>query len=399
MRIGIDASRAARAEQTGTEAYSCHLIRALIESRRHNEIILYSPTAPSESLWAAGASGANERCPVRIIPFPRLWTHVRLNWELRRHAPDLLFVPAHVMPVRCPTPAVVTVHDLGYLYYPDAHRRFDRWYLDWTTRRHTRSAACIIADSEATRADLIRHYGAEPNRIRVIFPGRDETLQRVEDPVAVERSKARCGIRGPYMLYLGTLQPRKNLVRLVDAFARVPSWPGYPSAPAETGRLPAGRRSACSCEGAQLPLQLVLAGKKGWLYENLFHHVAALGLQNRVLFPGYVASEDKAALLSGACALVFPTLYEGFGMPVVEAMTCGVPVLTSNISSLPEVAGDAALLVDPLNVDDIADGMVRLLSDRELRRSLTQKGYARARQFSWQRAAAQLWEVFDSLVR
>ncbi|MGQ9503000.1 MAG: glycosyltransferase family 4 protein [Anaerolineae bacterium] len=390
MRIGIDASRAVRMEQTGTELYSFYLIRALLRIRQGHHIILYSPRdLPADMLPEAnavatdslpiGSSGLEaKRWTVRIIPFPRLWTHVRLNWELRRHPPDLLFIPAHVMPIACPVPTVVTVHDLGYLYYPETHRAFDRWYLHWSTHRHVRLAAYVVADSEATREDLDRHYGADPSRIRVIYPGYDETLRRVEDPQLVTAAKARYHIQGDYLLYLGTLQPRKNLSRLIEAFARA----DLPWGPSEPGGF-----------------QLVLAGKKGWGYNTLLRLVNHMGLQNRVIFPGYVTPEDKAALLSGAKALVFPSLYEGFGMPVLEAMVCGVPVLTSRVSSLPEVAGDAAVLVDPLDIDSIAAGLRQIVYQPELCHTLVERGYRQARKFSWQIAARQLWEVFDSARR
>jgi glycosyltransferase involved in cell wall biosynthesis len=391
MHIGIDASRAARTQPTGTEAYSFHLIRALLETLRNHQIILYSPTPLPGSIGEVslerGLETSHSGASVRIIPFPRLWTHLRLNWELRRHPPDLLFVPAHVMPLACPVPAVVTVHDLGYLYYPEAHRLFDRYYLDWTTRRHAHKAARLIADSQATRADLVRHYRADPQRVVVIYPGRDETLQRVQDAGAMAAVKARYGVQGRYLLYLGTLQPRKNLARLIEAFARV------------RALLPGQEASSSIGEGSQEsgPLQLVLAGKRGWLYDDLFQRVDQLGLVGQVIFPGYVAPEDKAALISGALALVHPSLYEGFGMPVLEAMACGTPVLTSRASSLPEVTGDAALLVDPLDVEDIASGLLRLVTDDGLRRWLVERGYTQVHRFSWRQAASQLWEVFDSL--
>jgi glycosyltransferase involved in cell wall biosynthesis len=290
---------------------------------------------------------------------------------VRRHPPDVLFVPAHVMPLACPVPSVVTVHDLGYLLYPEAHRPFDRWYLGWTTRRHARLAACVIADSEATRADLIRHYQTDPERIVTVYPGRDESLTRVDAPEAISAAKTRYAIDGDYLLYLGTLQPRKNLVRLVEAFAHLqPLTPG---------------------------LHLVLAGKKGWLYDDLFARAEALGLRDCVLFIGYLADDDKAPLLSGARALVYPSLYEGFGFPVLEAMACGTPVLTSNVSSLPEVVGDAALLVDPLDVDVIAEGMSRLITDDELRVTLVEKGYAQVRKFSWAHAAREVLQVLEAV--
>ncbi len=382
MLIGIDASRAARARRTGTEAYSLHLIQSLVKIPRAHQFRLYTPVPLPTDL--AGAE-CDAECEVRVIPLPRLWTHVRLAWEVRRHSPDVLFVPAHVMPLMCPVPTVVTVHDLGYLCYPQAHRPYDRWYLDLTTRRHARLAAYIVADSQATRDDLVRHYQADPDRVIVVYPGRDEKLARVESPGAVTDVRERYGILGvpseakrrtngmggDYLLYLGTLQPRKNLVRLVEAFAHL--------------------------QPAAIDMQLVLAGKKGWHCEVLIDRVRSLGLSGRVAFPGYVDDDDKAALISGATALVYPSLYEGFGLPVLEAMACGTPVLTSNVSSLPEVAGNAALLVNPLNVDDISAGISRLITDADLRRSLVMKGYAQVRKFSWARAGYQVLQVLESV--
>jgi glycosyltransferase involved in cell wall biosynthesis len=185
--------------------------------------------------------------------------------------------------------------------------------------------------------------------------------------------KTRYGIaaNGGYLLYLGTLQPRKNLKRLVDAFARL-------QPPTDS-------------------LQLVMAGKKGWLYADLFARVESLGLSQRIIFPGYIPDEDKAALISGATGVVYPSLYEGFGLPVLEAMACGTPVLTSNVSSLPEVAGNAALLVDPLDTEAIAMGMSRLIADVDLRRSLVERGYGQVFKFSWARAAQQVLEVLESV--
>jgi glycosyltransferase involved in cell wall biosynthesis len=291
--------------------------------------------------------------------------------ELRRHPPDVLFVPAHVLPLSCPVPAVVTVHDLGYIHYPEAHRFFDRRYLDWTTRRHTRIARHIIADSLATKQDLIDFYGADPERITVVYLGRDETLAPVTDPDIVEQIKAHYEIQGDYLLYLGTLHPRKNLVRLVEAFQLA------------LQSLPAENRA----------VKLVIAGRRGWLYEDIFARVKALGLADRVLFPGYIAAEHKPALLSGALAYVFPSLYEGFGLPVLEAMACETPVLTGNVSSLPEVAGEAAVLVDPHRSEAIANGLIRLITDTDLRQQLVERGRRQVQKFSWDEAAKQTLDI------
>ena len=372
MLIGIDASRANRPRPTGTEAYARYLIRALWQSNPGHRLRLYMPTPPAPELTTLLASDGCEGC---VIPWPRMWTHLRLSWELWRRPPDLLFIPAHVMPLVCRVPTVVTVHDLGYRYFPEAHPRLARWYLEWSTRRHARLAARVIADSEATRRDLIQQYGANPERVIVVYPGRNEALTRQSDPAQWTNVRARYGIPGDYLLYLGTLQPRKNLVRLVQAFA---------------GLLAAEPSSA--------GLSLVLAGRRGWHATDLERWIERLNLVGRVVLIGYVVETDKAALLSGALALVYPSLYEGFGLPLLEAMACGTPILTSNISSLPEVAGPAALLVDPLRVEAITEGMARLISDPALREHLVQQGYLRLHHFAWDQAAAQVWQVFEAIM-
>jgi len=186
----------------------------------------------------------------------------------------------------------------------------------------------------------------------------------------IEAVKHRYNVTGDYLLYIGTLQPRKNIARLIKAFSTL--------------------------HARYSTLHLVLAGGKGWLYDDIFAEVKRLGLESQVLFPGRVAEEDKAALLSGAEVFMFPSLYEGFGLPVVEAMQCGTPVICSNTSSLPEVAGNAALLVDPLDVDALAQAMVRLLDDADLRQTLIERGYAQAQKFSWADCAACALAVFES---
>ena len=362
MLIGIDASRTARAERTGTEAYSLHLIRAMLSAAPQQRFRLYAGGALPQEL-------ASPNAEPRVMPFARLWTHARLSAEMLARPPDVLFVPAHVVPLIHPR-TVVTLHDLGYLYFPQAHPTLARMYLDLSTRWSARAAAHVIADSQATKDDLVRRYAVPTAKITVAYPGRDENLRRVDDPAAIEDVKRSYGISGEYLLYLGTLQPRKNLVRLVAAFSALHS--------------------------LHSTLHLVLAGSKGWLYDEILAKVKRLGLEGRVLFPGRVADEDKAALMSGAVSLVHPSLYEGFGFTVVEAMQCGTPVLCSGTSSLAEVAGDAALLVDPLDVDVLAQAMGRLLNDADLRRALVERGYAQVQKFSWQDCASRVLSILET---
>jgi glycosyltransferase involved in cell wall biosynthesis len=375
MLIGIDASRAAVGERTGTENYSLNLIGHLLALESGHRYRLYFNRQPAVGLGDATAQlfPVTANLELRVMPFPRLWTHLRLSWEMARQPPDVLFVPAHVLPLVRPRSSVVTVHDLGYLYYPKAHRFVDRLYLDLSTRYSARVASRVIAVSKATKDDLVRRYGIEPGKITVVYSGCDEAMRPVEDKATIEKAKARYSVQGDYVLSVGTLQPRKNLRRLLEAYAMVRKQ-------AEKGETPC----------------LVIAGKKGWLYNQVFQHVVRLGLESEVIFPGYVPQGDLPALLSGARLFVFPSLYEGFGLPVLEAMACGTPVLCSNVSSLPEVAGNAAFLVDPLDVESMAEAMNRLLQDEGLRAQLVKWGFQRVRRFSWERCAGETLAVLEN---
>ena len=362
--VGLDASRALSTAPTGTEAYSFHLIRALLPHLEASPVRLYCRREPPPEVRTAFA-GAE----MRVMPFPRLWTHLRLSWEMLTHPPDLLFVPAHVVPPVHPTHALVTVHDLGYRVFPGAHPRRQRLYLDLSTRWNVKVASHVLVDSAATRDAVIEAYGVPAARLTVAYPGFDRTLHPVRDEAALASVRHTYGIPGPYCLFMGRIQPRKNLVRLIEAFARILS--DHPG------------------------LNLVLAGPEGWLTKSIHQTVDALGLAARVHFPGYVAEEDKAALISGARVFVYPSLYEGFGFPVLEAQSCGVPLLTSRTSSLPEVAGEGALLVDPLDVTAMASGLNRLLSDVDLQRTLVAAGMRNLTRFSWESTA----EVVSAVIR
>ncbi len=316
--------------------------------------------------------GLFREAQLRTIPFPRLWTHLRLAWEMLHAPPDLLFVPAHVVPPIHPRRTLVTVHDLGYLYFPEAHPWRQRSYLDVSTRWNARAASHILVDSQATEADLVQHYGVDSQKITVAYPGTDDSLKPVRDPSTLESTKARYGIEGDYLLFLGTLQPRKNLGRLVEAFERF------------------------SAKQSSPDVQLVLAGKRGWRCQDLLGHIERQGLDRLIRLPGYVAAEDKAALLTGATGFLFPSLYEGFGLPILEAQACGCPVIASTTSSLHEVAGDAALLVDPRDVDAICEAIERLVEDQTLQADLSERGFVNVRRFSWRSCAQTVLDVMET---
>jgi glycosyltransferase involved in cell wall biosynthesis len=384
MLIGIDASRALRAQATGTERYAQEMIRALLalpEARAHRwRLYVHEPAEPSAFLPAAGAAPAADLCR---LPWRRAWTHRALAREVLRRPPDVLFVPAHVIPFVLPArrlpPSVVTVHDLGYRAFPQAHPLGQRLYLDWSTRWSVHAAERVIAVSEATQRDLARAYGTAAPKVAVVHEAAAPVPPAA--PGEIVAAQARYGLARPYALYVGTLQPRKNLVRLLDAYARLHM--------ADSGRADPG-------------FDLVLAGAPGWLSVPILDAAARLqraGLAGRIHLPGYVPDGDLAALLRGARLFCYPSLYEGFGLPILEAQSAGVPVVTARNSSLPEVAGDAALLVDPEDVDALAAAMLRLSRNEDLREALIRAGHANVARFSWAKAARETLAVLEEAAK
>jgi glycosyltransferase involved in cell wall biosynthesis len=369
--IGVDASRALVAQRTGTEAYSLHVLRAMLEAGSGHHFRLYLNAPAPTGLFPAGP-----QCELRTIPFPRLWTHVRLSVEMLRDPPDILWVPSHVLPLAHPRCSVVTVHDLGHHFYPEAHTHWQRWYLEWSARHHVRQAAHLIADSAATKADLVRLYGARPEVVTVAYLGVDPALHPVQEPELLIRTRRKYQIDGPYLLYVGTLQPRKNLSRLIEAFGRL---------------VHAG--------SVDPELTLVFAGKRGWMSDDIRAAIVEAGIVDRVLLTGYVDAEDLAALYSGANLFVMPSLYEGFCLPVLEAMACGTPVACSNVSSLPEVVGDAALTFDPHSVEGIAWSIERVLAEEGLRAELTARGRERCTMFTWPACAQTVIGALEEAAR
>ncbi|MCL5995363.1 MAG: glycosyltransferase family 4 protein [Chloroflexi bacterium] len=399
MVIGIDASRLSAAVQTGTERYSREVIAALLRLAPQHHFRLYTraaltpyplspwergvapvrPFEPGEG--AAGAEffpllprgeGVGGEGNVEIVPIaqPRLWTHIGLAREIAARPPDALFIPAHVLPFSQAlwptTRSVVTIHDVGYRHFPGAHPWKQRLYLDASTALNARAAVAVVVDSDATRRDVQHFYGTPGEKISVAYPG-VLPLASIDEPGARD-ARARFGVDEgtPYVLSVGTLQPRKNLRRLIQAWRLLIDSP---------------------CPPGVIPPVLILAGARGWGGEDLHGVVAALGLAQRVRLIGYVSDVEKAALLRGARAFAFPSLYEGFGFPVLEAQTAGVPVVCSNTSSLPEVAGAAALLVDPLDVQALAAALRQAIFDEPVRRHLIAAGRNNVTRFSWERCA------------
>ncbi len=368
-----------RPRLTGTERYALHLLAALLAEPRAADFdwrfYQRGQSARTRILEEEPRAGAAN---VRFVTLGqgRLWTHRRLGGEVSTNPPDVLFVPAHVLPVALPgrrvPPCVVTFHDIGYRHVPEGHTAGQRAYLEWSTRDGVRRAAAILAPSRATAADLVHFYGANAALIHVIHEAHSPVPEA--GAAANQAVLERLGLTRPYALFLGTVAPRKNLVRLAQA------WAGLHAA-------------------GQAEFDLVLAGGDGPLAAPIRTAVAAIAPPDRVRFTGYLDEGARAALLRGATCLCYPSLVEGFGLPVLEAQSVGVPVLTANNSSLPEVAGDGALLVDPTDVEALAQAMLQLSRDESLRTRLIAAGRENVKRFSWQKAARETLDVLAAVAR
>jgi glycosyltransferase involved in cell wall biosynthesis len=352
--IGVDASRVTRQRRTGTENYSLHVLRLLLgEDDRHAYRLYLSQPLPD------GLLPIRPRTSTRVIRLPRLWTQAGLSTEMLLSPPDVLFVPSHVLPLVSPACSVVVVYDVGHRFFPRAHGVLEWLYLEWAIRRHVRIATRLLTISEASKRDLVQVYGADPERIDVAYPAVDDRFAP-SSAAEIERVRAHYGLNSGYVLHLGTIKPRKNLQRLVHAFARA-------GLPADT--------------------QLVLGGGTTFGAKAVDQAIHETGLQERVRRLAYVPDADLPGLYGGAACVAIVSLYEGFGMPALEALACGAPLVAGNRGSLPEIVGQAGLIVDSLDVESIAAGLASAVGDPSVRDRLRAAGPLRAADFEWATAA------------
>ncbi len=376
MRIAVDYTAGVR-QHGGVGRYARSLVGALAASlaeldAKHELTLLWA--GPSRVAPPGDLPGTRSR----RLPFPErwmtvLWQHLRLPLpaDVIAGGARVFYSPDFTLPPLARATAAVTVHDLSYLVFPETHFPPLRNYLERAVPWALARAERVFADSEQTRVDFQIHLGVPPERIQVVLSAAD-AMFRPAHPEAITGAQNRHSIDRPYLISVGTIQPRKNLTAIFAALRSL---------------VDAGR-----------DLLLVHVGRPGWLYEPIFDALDRSGVKDRVRFIP-AADDELVALLSGAVALVFPSLYEGFGLPCLEAMACGTPVISSRAGSLAEVVGDAALTVEPHDVDAITAYVVRLLDDGSLRRSVVERGFAQAARFRWEDSGRQVRDALLEIGR
>ncbi len=357
MEIAINAAAAFNRPRAGVEEYTYQLIKhlAMLEESQKHRFLLYAPAGQIK------ANRLNWNLPKNFklvgLAWPFLgWTQIRLAAEFLFNQPPVLLIPVHVLPCFSPKKSVVVIHGLEYEYYPQMYPRMRLNYLRWSTKNALKRADKIIAVSQNTKKDLMDLYRAEPSKIFVVHHGWTA-------PARVSKKKGR-----PYILYLGRLESKKNITGLVQAFDLFK-------------------------QKYQTSHRLVLAGPAGYGYQAISRQLSRLKHRGEIVETGYLSQEQKWQMLSGADLFVWPSFYEGFGMPILEAQALACPVITSNLSSLPEIAGQGALLVNPKGIEEIAENMYKVISDRNLRNRLIEQGRQNLKRFSWRKCARQTLEA------
>lgn len=369
MKIWIDGYEANVPQRLGSNQVAFELLKNLEKIDKVNDYTILLPEEPLQDM-----PGRRQGWEYKIVRPKKLWTRIALPLSLfcAKEKPDIFFSPTHYTPRFSPVKRVMMVFDLAFLHYPEMFMKRDYYKLKKWTEISVKNADKIITISQSSKRDLVKVYKLNPKKITVSYPGYDQAIfYPREDKEKVNKVLSRYNIYEPFIIFIGTVQPRKNLKRLIEVFKRIEN------------------------------LKLVIVGKtlgpgrKGWMYEDILEMPKRLGIEERVIFTGFVPTCDLPYLLSSAKAYVLPSLYEGFGIPIVEAMACGIPVIVSNTSSLPEVVGKNGLLIDPQSNDQMEQAIRIITVDKKLWIKLSKASLKRAKFFSWVKMAKEVKKVLE----
>jgi len=369
--IGVDGNEANVEKKVGVSVYALNILKYFCKiADQEIQFKVYLKSDPLDDL-----PKENKYFKYIVIKGKFLWSQIALPLFLYQHKNiDVYFSPAHYLPRFCPVPQVVTIHDLACLYYPEDFTKKDLWQLKNWTGFSIKKARQIIAVSKTTKKDIVKNYGVNEDKISVIYNGFEKT-GGIKTSAVEESRQRRDKLRGKtaevklkkYILFVGTIQPRKNLETLIDAFNRFLLM--------------------------NKDFKLVIVGKKGWLYKSIFEKVKAMNLGKKITFTDHITDEKLIWYYKNAFCLVHPSLYEGFGIPVLEAMSYDCPTIVSTTSSLPEIGGDASLYFDPKNPDDLLEKLNTLQNNNQLRKELILKGKQRIKDFSWEKCGRETLDV------
>ncbi|MCK5084813.1 MAG: glycosyltransferase family 4 protein [Candidatus Pacebacteria bacterium] len=366
MKIGIDASRAFVKIRTGTEEYSYQFIKNLtkVDTSSH-QIFLY----------VKNNSKIDFELPknfiIQKICYNRLWTQLGLSLEIKKNPIDVLFIPSHTIPIIHSKNTVVTIHGLEFKYHPESYSFKERTLLKLNTFIAVKWSSKIIVPSESTKKDLIEFYKVDENKIKVVYHG-----VKSQKPIKSKAYKVKNNNFN--ILFIGRLEKRKNLVNLIKAFELFKKHSPNPF-----------------CQRGDSNYKLILAGKEGFGFEEIKKAIYKSQYKSDIILKGYVSEREKEELYKNTNIFILPSFYEGFGLPILEAMSYGVPIVCSNASSLPEIAGDAALLIDSNNIQDISNAIEKIICDENLRNEMTKKGFENVEKFSWEKCVE---ETLDTLL-
>lgn len=386
MLIGIDGNEANVEKRVGIGEYAFELLKQFANSKfpiPNFQFQIYLKNEPLEDL-----PKETENWKYRVLKPGKLWTQWRLPLDLyiNKPRPDVFFSPSHYAPRFSPVPTVISIMDLSYLYFPQMFKDSDLLQLRNWTAYSVKNAKKVLTISKSSKNDIIKSYGKSSDKVIVVHLGVKQSVSLEPKIYAMSELRTKYKISDNYVLFVGTLQPRKNIERLIEAFSLIVS---------NDTRINSNKLDKNLSNSG---MELVIVGKRGWLYEEILAAPKKFEIEKKVKFLENVDNEELAILYKHAKCFVLPSLYEGFGLPVLEAMQNNCPVIASNVSSLPEAGGGACLYVDPEDPSDIADKILRLVTDEKLRHVLIEKGKKQVKKFSWEKTARETLKVLEEVV-